>query len=1080
MDVKVINSLMENICDDLQSSLKQGSRLAMAAAFFSIYAFDALRETLEELEDFRFIFTEPTFTQEQVKKQQRKFYIPRLNRELSLYGSQFEIKLKNVLEQRAIARECAEWIRQKATFKANMSGRQMNSFLVSEQESESFAYTPMNGFTTVDLGIEKGNYLYQVTNRINAPFAQSYVQLFEEVWQDDVQLQDVTEAVIQHIEDAYKENSPELIYFRALYTIFHEFLEDLSVDELPNDATGFKKSHVWQLLYDFQQDAVLAIINKLERHNGCILADSVGLGKTFTALAVIKYYENRNKTVLVLCPKKLSDNWNSYKENYVNNPLAKDRLNYDVLFHTDLSRKKGYSNTLDLERINWGNYDLVVIDESHNFRNGSGTGAHTETNRYDQLMERVIKNGVKTKVLMLSATPVNNRFTDLKHQLALAYNGEEQDDKRTAAQQTMDAIFKRAQRTFNEWSTLDPEQRTTEQLLQSMDLDFFQLLDDVTIARSRKHIERYYDTTKIGQFPTRLKPISLTPPLTTLEGAIQYQEIYDKLMSLSLCVYTPSNYIFASKLDKYINRSHDLGTNLTQIGRETGLKKLMSTNLLKRLESSVNSFRLTIHRMHALIQSTLDTIHDFDTRGLSSYVSETQGIDVFDHDDENTELFTIGRQVTYDLQDLDYKQWETDLQQDEETLALLMELLADITPQQDAKLQELRRYIQSKVTHPINEGNKKLLIFTAFADTAQYLYEELAPYIHDTLGLHCAIVTGSVDGQSTLYCHGVDLNRVLTDFSPQSKGRAAFKRGDEAEIDVLIATDCISEGQNLQDCDTVVNYDIHWNPVRIIQRFGRIDRIGSQNAIIQLVNFWPDLTLDDYIHLKSRVETRMKISIMTATGDDDLINPEEKGDLTYRKEQLQRLQEEVTDLEDMNNGISIMDLGLNEFRLDLLDYLQAHPELEHLPRGLHAVVPATTELPPGVLFVLRNTRQELNPNQQNRIHPYYMLYLTQQGDVFCDHLHPKKLLDTMRHLCKGHTIPITTLCKRFNQETDDGRSMGTYSALLTKAIEAIATQKEVCDLDSLFTSGGTTALVAEIQGMDDFELECFLVIKEEN
>lgn len=597
MGVKVFNNVTEIVRNDMASTISKGSKISIAAACFSMYAYKELKKQLESVEECRFIFTSPTFVTEKAEKQKREFYIPRLNRENSLYGTEFEIKLRNEMTQKAIAKECADWIKRKVTFKSNTTGENMLGFVTIENKQNQVVYTPINGFTTVDIGCERGNNSYNMINRIEAPDATSYLQLFETLWNDKDKLQDVTDVVIQNITTAYNENSPEFIYFMALYHVFSEFLDDISEDELPNEATGFKQSKIWNLLYDFQKDAVLAIINKLERYNGCILADSVGLGKTFTALAVVKYYENRNKSVLVLCPKKLAENWNTYKDNYVNNPIAADRLNYDVLFHTDLSRSHGFSNGLDLDRLNWGNYDLVVIDESHNFRNGAGTHVNTHENRYVKLMDKIIRAGVKTKVLMLSATPVNNGFTDLKNQLAIAYEGESENmNKQLDTTKTIEEIFKQAQRAFNAWSKLNLEDRTTDALLRTLDFDFFELLDSVTIARSRRHIEKYYDTAEIGKFPERKKPISRLPQLTDLDTAINYNEIYEQLMQLTLCIYTPSNYIFPSKMQKYIDLTHNKGDNLTQTGREQGIKRLMSINLLKRLESSVNSFQLTLKR----------------------------------------------------------------------------------------------------------------------------------------------------------------------------------------------------------------------------------------------------------------------------------------------------------------------------------------------------------------------------------------------------------------------------------------------------------------------------------------------------
>ena len=1076
--MKIFNNVTDIVRDDMAENIKKGSKVSIAAACFSMYAYKELKKQLEGVDEFRFIFTSPTFVTEKVNKQKREFYIPRIGREQSLYGTEFEIKLRNEMTQKAIARECAEWIKRKAVFRSNTTGENMPGFMTVDNGEEKVAYMPLNGFTTVDIGCDRGNNAYNMVNRMESPFTEQYMQIFESIWNDKEKLQNVTDIVIENITTAYNENSPEFIYFMTLYHVFSEFLDDISEDELPNEATGFKQSKIWNMLYDFQKDAVLAIINKLERYNGCILADSVGLGKTFTALAVVKYYENRNKSVLILCPKKLAENWNTYKDNYVNNPIAADRLNYDVLFHTDLSRTHGYSNGLDLDRLNWGNYDLVVIDESHNFRNGAGTHANTQENRYVKLMDKVIRTGVKTKVLMLSATPVNNRFVDLKNQLAISYEGDsEQINKKLDTSKSIEEIFKQAQRAFNAWSKLEPECRTTDALLRTLDFDFFELLDSVTIARSRKHIEKYYNTAEIGKFPERKKPISLRPQLTDLNTAINYNQIYEQLMLLSLCIYTPSNYIFPSKMQKYIDLTHNKGDNLTQTGREEGIRRLMSINLLKRLESSVNSFQLTLQRMKALIDNTIEAINRFEKYGNANIDMYEATDSEWDMDDGNTEYFTVGKKVKIELADMDYKTWRTELMADAETLELLTLMVADITPEHDSKLQELLKLISDKIENPINPGNKKVIIFSAFSDTAEYLYEHVSTYIKEKYGLHTAVITGSIDGKTTIKGFKATLNNVLTCFSPISKGRDVLMPGSSTEIDVLIATDCISEGQNLQDCDYLVNYDIHWNPVRIIQRFGRIDRIGSKNNYIQLVNFWPDMDLDEYINLKSRVETRMKISVMTSTGDDDLINPEEKGDLEYRKQQLKRLQEEVVDIEDMSTGISIMDLGLNEFRLDLLEYVKTHSDLEKKPKGLHAVVSATEDLPEGVIFVLKNINNSVNIDNQNRIHPFYMVYIGMDGEVICDYLNPKKMLDDIRLLCRGKKEPIKELCQRFNDETDDGRNMSEMSELLSEAINSIIDCKEESDIDSLFSAGGTSALMSEISGLDDFELICFLVVK---
>ena len=1076
--MELINNITKTLRDDLSVEIKDGSKLSIAAACFSIYAFQELKEQLQGIEELRFIFTSPTFVTEKTKKEKREFYIPRLNRERSLYGTEFEVKLRNELTQKAIAKECAEWIKEKVHFKSNISDKTIQGHLIVND----LGYTPVNNFTTVELGCEKGNAI-STTIVKDQSLGQMLIRDFNEIWNNKNVLQDVTDEIIESISTAYNENAPDFIYFVTLYNIFNEFLEDISEDVLPNEATGFKESKIWNMLYNFQKDAVLAIINKLEKFNGCILADSVGLGKTFTALAVIKYYENRNKSVLVLCPKKLTNNWNTYKDNYINNPIACDRLRYDVLYHTDLNRTHGKSNGLDLDRLNWGNYDLVVIDESHNFRNGGKTSGedNEKENRYLKLLNKVIRKGVKTKVLMLSATPVNNRFNDLKNQIALAYEGHTDIvDEKLNTSRSISEIFRNAQRAFNTWSKWEPAERTTANLLKMLDFDFFEVLDSVTIARSRKHIQKYYDTADIGTFPVRLPPISRSPRLTDLKDAINYNEIFEQLMLLTLSIYTPSHYILPSKLDKYAELYEDNKVNVgfTQANREQGIRRLTAINLMKRMESSVYSFNLTLTRIKELIEQTIQTIDAYDKKTAAELsLTDITNMDEFDDEDQNDDLFSFGKKVKIDLADMDYESWRRSLVRDAEILELLSLMVGDITPEHDSKLQELFSVLRDKMENPINEGNCKVIIFTAFADTADYLYENVSKFAKKNFGLDTAMVSGTVDGKTTARNLRGDLNTILTCFSPVSKDKHLLMPDDNTCIDILIATDCISEGQNLQDCDYLINYDIHWNPVRIIQRFGRIDRIGSKNSVIQLVNFWPDVTLDEYIDLKAKVETRMKIVNVAATGDENLLSADEKTDLEYRKAQLQKLRDEVVDIEEMTSGISIMDLGLNEFRLDLLEYVKQHPDIDKTPMGLHAVTAAAEDTPPGVIFVLKNRTGSVEINHQNRLHPFYMVYISNDGEVICDHLSPKEMLDKMRYLCKGRTEPIAELYRKFNKETSDGKNMKQVSNLLGQSISSIIEVKEESDIDSFLAGGQVSFLSDTIKGLDDFELICFLVVK---
>ena len=1089
--MQIIDNINHLLGDDLKQALQPGAKLKIAASCFSMYAYEALRAELEKIDSLQFIFTAPTFlaseVTDKIRRERREFFIPKLDRERSLYGSEFEIQLRNKLTQKAIARECADWLRRKATFKSNRSKAPMQQFACVQATQTDAAYQPLQGFTAVDLGYQQGDAVSNLVTKLDeAPLASTYLTLFDQIWNDPEKLEDVTSRICDHIASVYQENSPESIYFVMLYHIFNEFLDDISEDVLPNEHTGYLDTLVWKKLFNYQRDAATGIINKLETYNGCILADSVGLGKTFTALAVVKYYELRNKSVLVLCPKKLADNWLTYCRNLTTNIFARDRFSYDVLCHTDLGRSKGESFGMPLNRVNWGNYDLVVIDESHNFRNNDAY-KDRET-RYQRLMRQVIQEGVKTKVLMLSATPVNNRFTDLRNQLALAYEGDSEAlSQKLGTNKSIEDIFRSAQAAFNTWAKLPPEERTARAILDALDFDFFELLDSVTIARSRKHIQTFYDTKDIGPFPERRKPLSFRCALTDRSDAPSFNKIFKQLSRLKLAVYAPISYILASRLkhyeDLYDTKVGGAGT-LRQSDREKSLQRLMTTNLLKRLESSVASFRLTLQSLQSNHQETLAKITAYQHNGdIITVGDRTAGLedldpdedDLPDLDDASTE---IGSKIRINLADMDLPSWEFDLKADLEVIDGLLSAMVQITPNADAKLQHLKALLLNKIAHPINPDNRKVLIFTAFADTADYLYQQLAPILQAEHQIQSAKVTGKSTPKSTLK-QTYDFQELLTLFSPQSKEKAAVLPQESAEIDLLIATDCISEGQNLQDCDYLINYDIHWNPVRIIQRFGRIDRIGSLNQSIQLVNYWPDISLDEYINLKERVESRMMIADVTATGDDNVLSAK-ANDIAYRKEQLQRLQEEVIELEDLKTGVSITDLGLNEFRMDLLNYIKAWGEPHNTPNGLHAVVAAQPELGlvPGVIFTLRNRNPSVNIQQQNRLHPYYLIYMQQDGQVIHDHAEVKHLLDLARTACKGRAEPVASACHAFNQVTHEGRQMQVYSSLLGDAIQSMIAVKEEGDLDSLFSGGPTTALKDTITGLDDFELISFLVIQE--
>ena len=1093
----IITNKTNLLGDDLKKEIKEGSKLRIAASCFSIYAYAALREELEKIEELDFLFTTPTFLPEQVgdniRKEKREFYIPK-NFESEICGTDFEIRLKNQMTQKAIARECAEWIKRKVKVKSLKQFSATQSMINIKNSNSAINYSPVNGFTSADLGYEKNNSNFVAIMKMDE-FEQSrfFINEFDRLWNADNKLEDITNSVVDYISSCYKENAPEFIYFLILYNIFSEFLHDLDEDYMPNEATGFKNSIIWNKLYNFQKDGAIGIINKIERYNGCILADSVGLGKTYTALAVMQYYSLRNKSILVLCPKRLEQNWTQYQGNKTTNIFYKDRIRFDVLFHTDLGRTSGKSGNIELSTVNWGNYDLVVIDESHNFRNNNAVHKDKDT-RYDFLMKRIMQDGVKTKVLMLSATPVNNRYNDLKNQLALAYCGDYGEMNATlGTAKDVQSIFRNAQKVFNAWSKLPIEKRKAKDLMDKLDIDFSVILDSVTIARSRKHIQKFYDINDIGKFPNRLPTQSYYPKLTDNPLVMKYKEINEKLLCMTMNVYAPLSMLFKSRIEKYEEKyqidlqSEDKNANtlgqglLRQKNRESGIKKLMTINLLKRLESSVYSFRLTLKALLETNQKTLNLIDSFlngnKTAGIDKEIFSFTAVDPDDDEIFSLTKTTSGKKIHIDLADLDVYTWKRDIEKDIDILSSVYNAMQRVTPDEDKKLLKLLSIIDEKIAHPFNKGNKKILIFSAFSDTADYLYENIAKYTYEKYGIYTAKITGgnnkTNDGGST------QTDRILTLFSPISKQKSKLLPNEQNEIDIVIGTDCISEGQNLQDCDICINYDIHWNPVRIVQRFGRIDRIGSKNENIQLVNFWPDLSLDEYINLNKRVSARMTIVNQTATADDNIIS-EENEEMDYRKEQLKKLQEgTLQDLEDVDGNISITDLGLNDFVMDMAAYRKTHGDPTGVTKGLHAIVAADESkgIEPGVIFVLCNRNNGVNINKKNRLHPFYLLYIKDNGEVVYNHLNVKSTLDVLRAASKGRTEPITELCRSFNKETNDGAKMNKYNELLQDAVLSIMEVSEENDLESLFKDGSKVLYNKGIDGLDDFELISFVVIR---
>jgi len=1075
------------VIDELKENLKKGSTLSVISAYFTIYAYAELKKELSKIDKMQFIFTEPTF----VKKDReliREFYIDRSN-EKNISGNQFEIKLRNEMKQASIAKECAEWFEQKVEIKSLREPNPAQPRLVYIKNfDDALSINGSVDFTSDGLGITPSNRIDYNTCMYGKEFTVAFLQMFNELWHDDSAVEDVKSQVLAQMKILYKENTPEFIYFMTLYNIFNQYLDELTEDNIVKTRTGFKDTLIWNKLYKFQKDGVMGAIDKIEKYNGCIIADSVGLGKTFTALAVIKYYELRNDRVLVLVPKKLRDNWIIYTQNDKRNLFSQDRFNYDVLNHTDLSRVNGYSGAINLATINWANYDLVVIDESHNFRNNPPV--KDRVTRYERMMNDIIKAGVKTKVLMLSATPVNNRMNDIKNQIAFITEGDNQAFAWIGLT-NIEITLKKAQTVFNKWTTLPDQQRTTNVFVEMMDIDYFKLLDTVTIARSRKHIEKYYNLDEIGKFPKRLPPQNKYSHIDTQGEFPPIGHVNKIIKKLTLCVYSPLGYVLPEKRAAY-EKKYDMIVSggqsvFRQIDREQNLVGLMRVGILKRMESSIHSFALTVGKILYKIDRAIVCIDERE----SDYDAEMDIGDI-DIDDNEFDSLMIGNNVKVLLQDMDLIKWRQDLCADQEKLASILMEAKKVTPQRDCKLLELRELVQHKMANPINSNNKKIIIFTAFSDTASYLYENISgPLIKKQI--YTAIVTGGGDNRSTLpipkelkkQIHMTDFSTVLTLFSPKSKGCSKIFPEVIEEIDVLIATDCISEGQNLQDCDYLINYDIHWNPVRIIQRFGRIDRIGSTNECIQLVNFWPTKDLDEYINLQQRVKSRMVLLDVSATGEENLIESDgnrEMKDLEYRKKQLQRLQTEVVDLEDISGGISITDLTFNDFKIDLMGYMKNNrKQLAEAPSGMYAVTKIDESvrdiIQPGVIFTLKQVKGNEQTKEQNPLFPYYMVYVTDDGSVQLSFLHGKKILDYYRKLCSGQQAVLTDIVAEFNAQTEEGHNMKHYSELLEKSIENLIGRKQEIGVASLFSKGGTTLQKNLFDGIEDFELINFLVFK---
>jgi len=1076
VDNKGNNTLIQK----MKNEVKKGSSITISSAKFSINVFKELKKIIDKGDSFRFLFTESTFYQQEIDINQQFKVVKRSKEKFEIEGNHFEIPLRNQMQTKQIARELSEWISNHAQFKTIL-GEVIypKQILIENKSSEDILIQSEIDFTADGLGITPSNRQSSYTFlKEKAGITKTLLSEFNRIWQDDTKSKEITEEVLQQLNAFQKENSPEWLYFVTLYSIFSENIDGFLEENVIKEGTNFKETIIWNKLYPFQRDGVIGIIDKIEKHNGCILADSVGLGKTFSALAVIKYYELRNNRVLVLCPKKLRDNWTIYTQNDKRNILSKDRFNYDVLNHTDLSRESGMSDGVRLDTINWGNYDLVVIDESHNFRNN--IARQGRLTRYQKLMQDIIKNGVKTKVLLLSATPVNNKMNDMKNQIAFIT-----EDKDNVLQkegiESIEKTLRLAQAAFNRWATLPVKIRTTEKFLDMVDQDYFQLLDLLTIARSRKHIEKYYNVTDVGSFPTRLKPISIKSDVDTRQKFINMSEVNEKLESLNFSIYQPMKYILPHRINYYENlydtKVKNGQSTFKQTDREYAVAALMKVNLFKRLESSIHAFRLTLEKLVSRIEETLLTLQ---LRNEQSYSERTY--DDTEFDDEQLEAVTVGSdKVKVQLSDIDALKWSGDLRNDLTIIQTLLNQSKQISTDRDAKLEHLIQVIQKKIENPINPGNKKVIIFSAFADTVKYLYENLSERLLNN-NLHSALVTGSSVNKCTL--KGVRLNNIndiLMNFSPISKERNKVFSKQTSEIDILFATDCISEGQNLQDCDYLINYDIHWNPVRVIQRFGRIDRIGSINEKIQLVNFWPNMELDEYINLEERVKGRMKMLSTSASGEEDFLetSSKEMNDLEYRRNQLKSLQNDVLNLEDISGAISITDLTYNDFKSDLGTALKNYKkELSTAVKGLYAVI-TNESLPgavPGVIFCVKQHKKVAMEN--NNLGSHILLYVTDEGKVFIHYTHAKKILDVYRKLTLGYNEPDLNAVNWFNEQTNDAVDMDHYQELLKKSINIIKDKQDEVGFESLFNFG--TSILQAHSELDETEIELisFLVIKD--
>ena len=1068
----------------LEQEIKNGSALSIVSAYFTINAFEALQKPLNKIAGLRFLFGDPDFI---------KSLDPTNTEKKAFNITDTGLELHKQLQQKPIAKACAEWIKEKVEIKSTRESNLLHGkmYHIANNGVEK-AIMGSSNFTMRGLGLIQESSNIELNLEVDSDRDRRDLKAwFDEIWHNDKLVEDVKEKVIAKLEQIGKDHAPELIYYKTLYELFRDEIETRKTNDQTLEDTHLYDTKIWETLYEFQKEGVKSVIARLLRHNGCILADSVGLGKTYTALAVIKFFELRNERVLVLCPKKLHDNWARYPvhNSQDTNPFLDDKFGYTLLSHTDLSRYSGNAGNINLENFNWRTFDLIVIDESHNFRNDTKPvrdtdGKFIRHSRYTRLLEEVIREGTKTKVLMLSATPVNTSLIDLRNQIYLMTEKREDVFRESLGISNIGSLLRQAQKEFKKWEEDSGEngKKDKAKLLEALGADFFQLLGGVSIARSRRHIKTFYaeEMVRIGEFPTPQKPENCYPP-TDVKGKLSYKALADQIGEFELAIYRPSSYVISAAAKQRL-ADEKQRFRFNQADRERFLIDMMQTNFLKRLESSAHSLSKTLERTIGKIDDMLEKINRYEQ---NPRIQDAQA-DILPEDDEDDEEFLINRaRNPYHLRELDRTRWKKDLIKDKETLTAAWDNVRAITPERDGKLKAIKAHIRDKTQNPTTDKdrkiNRKLLVFTTFKDTATYLYENLSD-LADALKLNIAMVSGDLTQTA---CGQNNFNVILNNFAP--KARTHTDTASD-EIDLLIATDCISEGQNLQDCDTVLNYDIHWNPVRIIQRFGRIDRIGSRNATIKMINYWPTEDMEVYLRLQSRVASRMALADTAASGDDDPLNEftyeQAQMELNFRDTQLQQLREDVLDLDDLSDGVVMSDFTLDYFFAQLLKYLEKNrAALDATPKGAYAVTDnrdRPTES--GVIFFLQqlNTTGDKQKKTSSPIYPYYTVYIRKNGDIRYGCANTKQVLDLFETSAIGKSDPLENLCLQFDQETQHGENMEVYNKLLNTIIAHITKSHQKTQSKSI-GRGGTRgfrlpAASETPRDSSDFELVTWLVI----